>query len=334
MKRSSVRGLAFVLAVLLLTPLVFAKGQMEGESASQPAKYTFAFVPGIATNPFYIAMHYGALEAARELNVELIWQGPQNWDFSEQTVIVESLLARGVDAMLISPCDPEALKAPLRLAANDSVLVITTDTDINDPDLQIRPLRISSDNYLGGKKAGEALAEALGGKGEVALMGAHVGVTTNEQRYAGFRDALSAFPEIKIVATEYSNEDQAKAAEQMESVLLAHPNLAGAFGVDTPTAHGAAIGLRNAGKGGEVVLVGFDAQPLEVEDLENGLISMLVAQAPYAMGYLAVQNAYNYLEGLIGKLPEEIITGFYIITPENVNNAETQKWIYQTEPPK
>ncbi len=325
------RLLLVVIALLLVVSLVSAGGNKE---AAPKAKYTFAFAPGVLTNPFYIAMWYGALQAAKENNIDLVWQGPQEWDFAKQTVIVESMLTRKPAALLLSPCDPEAMKAPLQKAVNAGILVITTDTDINDPDYAIRKQNIASDNYKGGVAAGEALAKAINGKGEVALMGAMVGVTTNEQRYSGFKDALAKFPDIKIVTTQYSNSDQAKGAEQMQAILLAHPNLAGAFGVDTPTAHGCAIGLRNAGKSGKVVLVGFDAQPLEIEDLKAGLISMLVAQAPYEMGYLGVQNAYKLLTGQVKELEKSITTGFYVITPDNVNAPETSKWVYQTEMPK
>ncbi len=325
------RLLLVAIALLLVVSLVSAEGKKE---AAPKGKYTFAFAPGIITNPFYIAMWHGAAKAAKEVGVELIWQGPQEWDFAKQTVIVESMLTRNPAALLLSPCDPEAMKAPLQKAVKAGVLVITTDTDINDPEYAIRKQSIASDNYKGGVVAGEALAKAIGGKGDVALMGAMVGVTTNEQRYSGFKDALAKFPDIKIVATQYSNSDQSKAAEQMQSVLLAHPTLAGAFGVDTPTAHGCAVGLRNSGKSGKVVLVGFDSQPLEVEDLKAGLISMLVAQAPYEMGYLGVMNAYKMLTGQVKELEKSITTGFYVITPENVNAPETNKWVYQTEMPK
>lgn len=325
MKRTICLGLGLLLSLSLATGLCFAETKKS---------YTIGFVPGIITNPFYISMNYGAKTAADQLGVKLIWQGPQNWDFAEQTVVVDALVSKGVDALILSPCDPEALKGPLKKAVEAGILVITTDTDINDPEANIRVTNIASNNYLGGLKAGEALAKAIGNKGEVALMGAMTGVTTNEDRYKGFREAVGKHSEIKIVSTQYSGEDQAKAAQQMESVLLAHPNLVGAFAVDTPTAHGCAIGIRNAGKAGKVKLVGFDAQPLEVEDLRAGLTSMLVAQAPFAMGYLGVQFAYDYLEGFIAKFPGNFVTGFYIISPENVNAPETKKWVYQTEPPK
>ena len=83
----------------------------------------------------------------------------------------------------MSPCDPEALKVPLQKAVDAGIIVITTDTDINDPESKIRLTNIASNNYLGGIRAGEALAKAVGEKGEVALMGAMTGVTTNEDRY-------------------------------------------------------------------------------------------------------------------------------------------------------
>jgi len=323
------RVLCFVLAVFLSISL------MMGLCFAQAKKsYTFGFVPGIITNPFYISMNYGAKAAADQLGVKLIWQGPQNWDFAQQTVVVDALVSKGINALILSPCDPEALKGPLQKAVEAGILVITTDTDINDPEAKIRVTNVASNNYLGGIKAGEALAKAIGNKGEVALMGAMTGVTTNEDRYKGFKEVMAKYPDIKIVATEYSNSDQSKAAQQMQSVILAHPNLAGAFGVDTPTAHGCAVGIRNAGAKGKVKLVAFDAQPLEVEDLKEGLTSMLVAQAPYAMGYLGVQFAYDYLEGFVAKFPGNFTTGYYIITPENVNDPETKKWVYQTEPPK
>ncbi len=92
--------------------------------------------------------------------------------------------------------------------------------------------------------------------------------------------------------------------------------------------------MKSAGKGGKIVLVGFDSQPLEVEDLKAGLITMLVTQGPYQMGYLAVENAYKYLTGVTKTLQQKITTEMYVITPQNVDDPETAKWVYQTEMPK
>ncbi len=319
--------------VLVAIVLVAAAGLASAGGAKEAKKIVIAFSPGVTTNPFYVAMQYGAVTAAKKYNVELMWQGAQQWDFNQQSVVLQSMLTKKPDALILSPTDPEALKPLLQQAVSQGALVITTDTDINDPNFTIRKQWIGSDNVKGGRMAGEALAKAINGKGDVALMGSLVGVTTNEDRYKGFKDALSKYPDIKIVTTQYSNDDQATAASQMQSVLLSNPNLAGAFGVDTPTAHGDAVAIKNAGMGGKVVLVGFDSQPLEVEDLKAGLITMLVTQGPYQMGYLAVENAYKYLTGQTKELQQRITTDMYVITSQNVNNPETAKWVYQTTLP-
>ena len=94
--------LMVLLCVSLTASICFAKGEKKS--------YTIGFVPGIIVNPFYISMHYGAKAAADQLGLKLIWQGPQDWDFAKQTVIVDALISRGVDALVLSPCDPEALK--------------------------------------------------------------------------------------------------------------------------------------------------------------------------------------------------------------------------------
>ncbi len=326
-----VRFMLVAIAIVAVAGVASAGGTKEG--AGPAKKLVIAFSPGVTTNPFYVAMQYGAVTAAKKYNVSLIWQGSQQWDFNQQSVVLQSMLTQKPDALILSPTDPDALKPLLQQAVSQGALVITTDTDINDPTFAIRKQWIGSDNVKGGQMAGEALAKALNGKGDVALMGSLVGVTTNEDRYKGFKDALAKYPDIKIVTTQYSNDDQATAASQMQSVLLSNPNLAGAFGVDTPTAHGDAVGIKNASMGGKVVLVGFDSQPLEVDDLKAGLITMLVTQGPYQMGYLAVENAYKYLTGQTKELQQKITTDMYVITSQNVNDPETAKWVYQTSLP-
>ena len=326
------RLLLVLLAAMAAAGIVGASGT--GETAGATKKVVIAFSPGVTTNPFYVAMQYGAVTAAKKYDIDLMWQGAQQWDFNQQAVAIQGMLAKKPAAVILSPTDPNALNQLLKQAGQQGALVITTDTDINDDSFAIRKQWIGSDNVLGGRLAGEALAKAINGKGDAALMGALVGVTTNEDRYTGFKEALAKYPDIKIVTTQYSNDDQATAAAQMQSVLLAHPNLAGAFGVDTPTAHGCAVAIKNAGKAGKIVLVGFDSQPLEGQDLKDGVTTMLVTQGPYQMGYLAVENAYKYVTGEVKQLTPKITTEMYVITAQNVNDPETAKWVYQTELPK
>lgn len=319
--------------ILTLFLLICASHIDDSPRAETQKPYTVGFVTGLVTNPFYISMRYGAKSASDKYGIQLIWKGPRNWSAAQQTVVINALVSRGVDALIVAPCDPVALKEPLRKAAEAGVTVITVDTDIDDPDARIRVANIASNNYLGGFKAGQVLAEAIGRKGEVALMGDIPGVNTFDERNRGFKDAIARFTDIKLVATRNSAISSEKATLQMESLLSAHPHLAGAFAVDGAASHGCAIGIRNAGRAGTFTLVGFDALPEQVEDLRQRLTSMLVAQDPFAMGYLSVQLAYDFLQGYIAKAPGKFTTGFYVVTFENLDSPETQRWIYKKEPP-
>jgi len=315
---------SLVLVLAMTLPVV--------SSVAAQRNFTIALVPGLAAHPFYFAMYAGAKKAADELGIKLVWQGPSEWDFAKQSAIVRGLIARGdIDFLLFVPCDPKANIPDAQEAIKRGIPVITLDSELASNDALTF---IASDNFKGGEIAGGALAKAIGYKGEVALMGAVPGLIGQEQRYNGFKKAIKEYPDIKLVSTQYSYDDQSKATSQMQGVLVAYPNLAGAFATSTPTGHGAAIGIRNAGKLGKVVLVSFDAQPSQIEDIKQGLIQMLVAQAPYAMGYLGVQFAHDYRMGFITEFPKRVSTGYKIITPENVDDPETAKWIYPTEAPK
>ncbi len=328
-----VKGSRLTQTVLLLGILMLVTfPTWSATTISAAAKtHTIAVIVGINNNPFYYSLFNGAASAGKEIGVRVTWHGAEQWDVSKQTLVLDGVLARKPDAILISPTDRQAMITPLQRAVKAGIKVVTVDTDIN---AKFVVTNVASDNKRGGEVAGEALAQLIGGKGKVALMGALQGVSTNEERYDGFRSAIKKFPGVQLVTTQYSNESQTQATAQIQAVLTANPDLAGAFAVDTPTTHGAAIGIKNAGKKGKVVLVGFDAQPLEIQDIRDGILSATVAQAPFAMGYVGVQVAVDALNGFVTSWPRRLLTGFYVVTPKNVNAPETSKWIYSTTQPK
>ncbi len=295
-------------------------------SAAAQKKFTFAYVPGMTTNPFYITVHLGMKEAAKELGVKLIYQGYKDWDYVEQVTVVKAVLAKDIDLLLLSPCDPKALIPVVEEAVERGVPVIEVANDVHS-DLTL--FRITSDDFEGGVMAGEALAKAINYKGKVYVDASLKGVIGDIQRLEGFKEAIKKYPDIELVSVQYSQDNTAKAASNMQSVLMAHPDLAGAFGCATPVAHGIAIGVRNLGKAGKVKVVAYDAQPLEIEDLREGIVDMLIAQPPYMHGYLSVKLGYLYLTGLRVGFPNLIVTRNKVITRENVDDPETQNWIYK-----
>jgi ribose transport system substrate-binding protein len=244
------------------------------------------------------------------------------------------MVARGdLDYLIIAPTDKEQLVAPLEAARDAGIVVITVDTFLGDSDYVNGPVTfplsyIGSDNVEGGRIAGRGLAEAIGGSGKVYIQNTNQGVSSVDARSEGFREAMMDFPDIEVAGEEWSNDITEVATQQTAAVLEREPDLAGVFGVNVFSAMGAGTAIINAGLGGAVEVVAYDATQFAIEQLRAGTVSLVLAQKPYDMGYLAVQFAVADYRG-VTSLPKRVTTGFAIITADNVDDPEVARFIYQ-----
>src|SRR6195952_4800204 len=202
-------------------------------------KYTIALVPGLTTDAFYITMRKGAEAAAKAAGADLVFQGAPEFNAVLQTPVLDAVIARKPDAILIAPTDKVQLVQPLKKAADAGIPVITVDTFIGTGTYQTGsgdadfPLSyIASDNVLGGKMAARALAKAIGDKGKVYVSNVKPGVSTTDQREEGFKEALKAHPGIQVMETQFNDDDANKAAAQVQAVIGRTPDLAGVFGAN------------------------------------------------------------------------------------------------------
>jgi ribose transport system substrate-binding protein len=145
------------------------------------------------------------------------------------------------------------------------------------------------------------------------------GISTTDARAEGF-EAGAKEAGLDYIGQEYSQDEPAKAASIVKSILAKNPDLKGIFATNLFSAEGAASGLREAGKLGDVKIVGFDAGPKQVEDLKQGLVQALIAQRPAQIGSLGVQQAVNALDDKPVK--EKIGTGFVSITKDNLDQNQ------------
>ena len=303
-------------------------------SASAQEDLTIALIPGLTTDAFYITMERGAQHAADALGVELLFQGAPEFNPTLQVPVLDAVIARQPDAILIAPTDKVQLIEPLRQAHDAGIPIITVDTFIDDGMYQDGsgdgdfPLAyIASDNVLGGRMAARALAEAIGGSGSVYVSNVKPGISTTDQREEGFKlEMAEHFPDITVLETQFNDDDANKAASQFEAVFARNPDLAGVFGANLFSAVGAANGVRASGVSGEVRVVAFDAPQSIVDDIKTGLVDMAIAQHPAEIGYYGVMSAYAHLTGQ--SLPVAIGTGFTVIDASNVDDPEVQKFVY------
>jgi len=323
MYRKSVFVFISLLLVLSLAPL----------AASQDDLPKIGFLPGVV-DPFYQVMELGVNAAVADFGLEVVSQYPETWGPTVQTPILDALVARGdLDYLITAPTDREQMVAPLQAAIDAGIRVITVDTFLGDGDYVNGPVTfplsyIGSDNVEGGRIAGRALADVLGGEGSVYIQNTNVGVSTTEQRSQGFREAIGEFPNMEIVGEDYNLDDANTSVEQTSAVLQRVPDLGGIFGVNVFSAQGAGNAVVNAGLGGVVQVVAFDATSFAIELLRSGDVTLVIAQKPFDMGYLAVAMAMADWRG-VSSVPPRITTGYAIINAGNVDDPEVARFIYQ-----
>ncbi|MBE7209626.1 MAG: substrate-binding domain-containing protein [Gluconacetobacter diazotrophicus] len=296
-------------------------------------KHTVALVPGLTTDAFYITMRRGAAAAAAALGVELLFQGAPAFNPVSQVPVLDAVVARRPDALLVAPTDKTQLIQPLKNAADAGIPVITLDTFIGTGAYQTGsgdadfPLSyIASNNTTGGEIAARALAKAIGDKGTVYVANIEAGVSTTDQREQGFKEEMKRHPGITVLPTEFNDDDANKAASQAQSVLSRHPDLAGIFGTNLFAALGAGNGVQQSGKAGVVKVIAFDAPQSIVADLKSGLVTAAIAQHPAEIGWFGVAAAVAHLTGQ--SIPPLIATGFTIIDKTNVDAAATKPFLY------
>ncbi len=287
-------GTVMVAVLAAATAVLAGCSGKVGDSGSADTK-RIVLIPGVANEPFYISMQCGAQDEAKKLGYQLDTQAPTQFDASLQTPIVTGVIANKPGAVLIAPTHATAMASPIKQARDAGIKVIEVDTALDDTSIALSS--ISSDNTKGGQLAAQTLAKLVGDKGPVLVINTKAGTSTTDQRAQGFTDELKNHPGMTSLGVQYNNNDAAQAASIVTATLAAHPDLAGIFATNLSSAEGAATGLRNADKLGQVKLVGFDASPKQVEDLKAGTVQALIAQDPATIGVDGVDQAVAALEG-------------------------------------
>lgn len=238
--------------VAALAALAICATALITPASAQDKKFTIALIPGLTTDGFYITMRKGAQAAADALGVTLVFQGAPDFNPVTQVPVLDAVIAKKPDAILIAPTDKVQLVEPLRKANDAGIPVIPVDTFIGSGVYQTGageadfPLSyIASDNILGGEIAARALAKAVGGKGKVYVSNVKPGISTTDQREEGFKKEMAAnHPGITVLETQFNDNDANKAASQLQAVFARNPDLVGVFGANLFSALGAANGVQ------------------------------------------------------------------------------------------
>ncbi|HKC64213.1 MAG TPA: substrate-binding domain-containing protein [Pyrinomonadaceae bacterium] len=310
-----------LILIAITTCLLFATACNRKSSGG---KRTIAVIPKGVSHFFWQSVHAGAESAAKELGVEITWNGPaQETDYTGQSNIVEDAINRRVDGIVLAPTHKDALIPVVERAAREGIPVTIMDSGIGT-DKYVS--YVATDNRQGGAVAAERLGEKLGGKGKIAILGVKAGSVSTDEREQGFQDTIKQkYPGIEIVAFQYGESDRAKSLDRATDILTAHPDLNGFFASNESSTVGAVQAIKQKGLAGKVILVGFDSSPNLIDDLKAGAIDSLVLQNPFKMGYEAVKSMVTKLNGQ--EPPKRIDTGVKLLTKENIDTPEMQQLI-------
>lgn len=282
-------------------------------------------VPKGTNHTFWQSVHAGAIKAGKEFGLEILWNAPQlEIDTARQISIVENLITRQVDGIVLAPVDADALVAVVERAAGEGIPVAIFDSAINTDRIVTF---VVTDNYQGGVMAADRMGEILDGKGKVGVIGFMPGSASTMKREAGFVETVeSRFPGIEVVGVRFNMADRAKALAEAENLLTAHPDLAGFFADNESSVDGTVQAVKLRGLSGKVKIVGFDASETLVADMRAGVIDSIVVQDPFKMGYESTRQMSIHLAG--GETEPHIDSGAYLLRPENVDTPEMQAVVF------
>jgi ribose transport system substrate-binding protein len=291
-----------------------------------PARLRIAVVPKGTTHEFWKSVHAGAVKAARELDVDIVWKGAlREDDLKGQIDVVQSFIAQGVSGVVVAPLSDKGLVSTVKTAADAHIPVVIIDSDLASEDYVSF---VATDNEAAGKLGAEALAARLGGKGgaaKVVVLRYQEGSASTGLREKGFLDGVRAHPDIRILSDSQYGGATTETAEKVSENLLAAQkadtgNVQGIFAPNESTTFGMSLALQKAGIAGKVHFVGFDASDKLLQALRAGAIDALVVQRPFEMGYVGVKTMVDHLRG--HPVDRRIDTGSTLVTRDNLDAPE------------
>ena len=278
-----------------------------------------AVIPKGTSHEFWKAVHAGSVRAGDDLGVQIQWVGPQpEGDREAQIGVMETMITRGVDGIVLMPVDGTALARVAEEAQQAGIPVVIADSGL---EWEGQVSFVATDNREAGRIAGRRLRELMGGEGKAVMMRYVEGSESTKQREDGFLEGVAEQQGVELLSTnQHAGNTKEGAQAVAENLLTAHPDVTGVFCSNESATHGMLRALEAAGLAGKVRFVGFDSSGTLLEGLRAGHIDALVLQDPVHMGDTAVRTLVDHLDGK--DVERRVDTGVTVATKDNLDSAE------------
>ena len=268
-----------------------------GAVAGERRRVTIAMMPKAKGDPYFVSCRAGAEEAARELGVELIWDGPTSLDASKQNEVVENWITRKVDVIAVSVENRAGISTVLRKAQQRGIRVITWDADA-EPDAREFFVNQATPEGIGTTLTDEA-ARLLDGRGDFAIITGALSAANQNEWMVHIRKRLAEkYPGVKLVTVRPSDDDRDKAFAETQTVLRANPTVRLIMAIAAPAVPGAAEAVRQAGRTG-VSVIGLSLPNLNKPYVHAGVVQTVVLWNTKDLGYLTVYAGSRLANGAL-----------------------------------
>ncbi len=271
-------------------------GGTPASGSSDGKQLTIAFMPKSKGNAYFIACRAGAEQAAKDLNVKLLYDGPTEPDPAKQNEIVETWITRGVDVIAAACENREGISTALRKARQKGIQVITYDADAL-PDSRSFFVNQATPEGIGNALMDEA-ARLLGGSGDYAIITASLtaGNMIEWQKAIEKRNA-EKYPNMKRAALRPCDDLKDKAFAEATAIMNANPNVKLLMNICSPAVPGAAEAVKQAGKTGQVKVIGLGLPSENKRYVKDGVTDTVILWKVQDLGYLTIEAAAALAKG-------------------------------------
>jgi rhamnose transport system substrate-binding protein len=263
--------------------------------SSSPANHraVVAMMPKAKGDPYFASCRVGAEEAAKELGIELIWDGPTGLDAARQNEVVENWITRKVDVIAVAVENRAGISTVLRKARGRGIKVLTWDADA-EPDARDFFVNQATSEGIANTLTDEA-ARLLGGSGEFAIITGALSAANQNEWIAFIKKRMSAHPGLKLATIRPSDDDRDKAFAETQTIMRVHPNVKLVMAISAPAVPGAAEAVRQAGK--DLKVIGLSLPNINKPYVHNGVVQTVVLWNTRDLGYLTVHAGLQLLNG-------------------------------------
>jgi ribose transport system substrate-binding protein len=318
------RKIALVILAVMLVLATSCEKKKEAPKAAEKV-----YIPLISKgfqHQFWQAVTKGAENAAKDLNVDITFEGPETEAMVDKQIeMLQAALAKNPKALGIAALDSKAAIPLLQEAQKRKIPVIAFDSGV-DSDIPLTT--VATDNLVAAAVAADKIAEAIGKKGKVAIIVHDQTSRTGIDRRDGFLKRMKeAYPDIKVLEPQYGGGDHLKSTEIAKAVINGNPDLKAYFGANEGSAIGIINAVRELKKEGKIVVVGYDSGKLQIDAIRSGLMLGAVQQNPVLMGYKTVEAAVKAIKG--ETLPKKIDSGYLWADKSNLDDPKVKAVLYE-----